>query len=221
MMTRFANSLPPSQGGSVPKGRRGVGNAGVSDPPSRLRRTPPSWRGERVLAAALAMTLAAGAARAELRQFSYDPADGDTQAAAGPVTLLISQSVLGGSRVLRMSSTEAKATAELRRADLGALGPDGWRLATDGVERDLYRILPSDEGAAFTAALCPGSKRAWLALTPVKYGRNVRAIVVGDNPAGGGVRRCRVLAFEFHGEWRLPAGASPPTEPNEPPDFPN
>jgi hypothetical protein len=173
----------------------------------------------KTLVIALALAAAAGAARAELRQFSYDPADPATQAAAGPVTLLISPSMFG-SRVLKMSSTVAKATADLRRDDAGALGPGGWRLATDGVERDLYRILPAEEGADFTTALCPGSKRAWLALTSVKYGRNIRAIVVGDDPAGG-VRRCRVLAFEFHGEWRLPAGTPPPTEENAPPSFPN
>jgi hypothetical protein len=174
----------------------------------------------KVFVAALAVTLMAGAARAELRQFSFDPADGETEAAAGPVTFLIRQSMLGSS-VLKMSSTVAKASADLRRADVGALGPGGWRLISDGVERDLYRILPADEGPAFTDALCPGSKRAWLALTPVKYGRNVRAVVVGDNPAGGGVKRCRVLAFTFHGEWRLPPGTPPPTEENAPPSFPN
>ena len=174
----------------------------------------------KILLTTLAMTLAAGAARAELRQFSYDPADDATQVAAGPVTLVISQSMMG-SHVVKMSSTVAKATADLRRDDIGALGPGGWRLTSEGVERDLYRILPADEGAGLTSALCPGSKRAWLALTPVKFGRNVRAVVVGDNPSGGGVRRCRVLAFEFHGEWRLPAGTPPPTEDNAPPSFPN
>jgi hypothetical protein len=174
----------------------------------------------KTLAMILALTLAAGAARAELRQFSYDAANEETIASSGPVTLLVSQSMFG-THLVKISSTVAKATADLRREDAGALGRGGWQEATDGVERDLYRILPADEGADFTSALCPGSKQAWLALTPVKYGRNVRMVVIGDDPAGGGVRRCRTLEFQFHGEWRLPQGNPPATEDNAPPSFPN
>jgi hypothetical protein len=130
---------------------------------------------------------------------------------------------LFSTRVLKMRSTEAKATANLARADVGALGGKGfWEAVGRGESgRAIYRVLPTDDGPALTAALCPGSKRAWLALTPVKYGQDVQVVVIGDDPAGGPVRRCRELDFAFHGEWRLPPGAGPDIEPIAPPDFPN
>jgi hypothetical protein len=164
----------------------------------------------------LTLCLAAGAAQAEIRQFSYDPANADTRAAAGPVTLMINQTLFS-TRVLKMRSTEAKATVDLARSGDGPGGAVG----RDAPGREIYRILPTNDGPAFTAALCPGSKRSWLALTAVKYGRNVQAVVFGDDPSGGPVKRCRTLEFAFHGEWRLPPGAAPEIEPIAPPDFPN
>jgi hypothetical protein len=88
-------------------------------------------------------------------------------------------------------------------------------------EHEFYQIMPGDEGPAFVSALCPGSKRGWVALTPVRYGEDVQAVVFGDDPAGGPAKRCRTLAFTFHGEWRLPNGSAPSTESSEPPGFPN
>ena len=171
-------------------------------------------------AAVLALTLAATAARAEIRQFSYDPANDDTRAAAGPVTFMVNQTLFS-TRVLKMRSTEANATADLARAS--ALGLKGfWDAVGRGESgRGVYRVLPTDDGPALTAALCPGSKRAWLALTPVKYGQDVQVVVIGDDPSGGPVKRCRELDFTFHGEWRLPPGATPDLDPIAPPDFPN
>ncbi|MGH7025558.1 MAG: hypothetical protein ACREEB_18480 [Caulobacteraceae bacterium] len=173
-------------------------------------------------ALALALVLAATSARAAIRQFSYDPADAETRAAAGPVTLVINQTMFG-TRVLKLRSTLAKATADLARADIGALGRDAWSRAVGAKapERDLYRILPGDDGAAFIAALCPGSKRGWLALTSVRYGDDVQAVVIGDDPAGGPARRCRALNFTFHGEWRAPSQRQIEIDPVAPPDFPN
>lgn len=176
------------------------------------------------LAAAAVATLAlAPKAGATIRQFSYDPADADTRLAAGGVTFMVNQSLFGGVRVLKMRATEAKATADLERADPGALGQGGLAraLGRTAAEHSLYRIRSSAEGPAFVAALCPGSKRAWVALSPVGYGEDLQAVVIGDNPSGGPARKCRALAFTFHGEWRLPVGSPPPTEAAEPPDFPN
>jgi hypothetical protein len=160
--------------------------------------------------------------QAAIRQFSYDPADAETRVAAGGVTFMINQSMLGV-RVMKMRATEAKAAADLSRADPDVLGRGGLArvLGHAASEHELYRIMPGDEGPAFIAALCPGSKQGWVALTPVRFGQDLQAVVFGDDPTGGPARRCRTLAFTFHGEWRLPNGAGPPVESAEPPDFPN
>ncbi|HEY1447626.1 MAG TPA: hypothetical protein VGF33_03750 [Caulobacteraceae bacterium] len=169
-----------------------------------------------------ALAISSTAAQAALRQFSYDPADAETRAAAGGVTFLIRQSMLGV-RVLKMRATEAKAAADLSRADPDVLGRGGLAraLGQAAPEHEFYQILPADEGPAFVAALCPGSKQGWVALTPVRYGQDLQAVVFGDDPAGGPARRCRTLAFTFHGEWRLPTGSGPSVESSEPPGFPN
>lgn len=175
------------------------------------------------VAATAVMLALAPTAGATIRQFSYDPADADTRLAAGGVTFMVSQTLLGGVRVLKMRATEAKATADLERVDQGVLGQGGLARAVGRAapEHALYLIRSSAEGPAFVAALCPGSKRAWVALSPVSYGEDLQAVVIGDDPSGGPARKCRALAFTFHGEWRLPGGSSPPTEAAEPPDFPN
>lgn len=159
---------------------------------------------------ALCLTLIAGGARASLRQLSFDPANAETKTAAGAVTFLIDQGIFG-QKVLKMRATEAKATADLKPADHDAPAAPG---------RAVYAIADKDDGPALVAALCPGSKHGWIALGRVAYGADLQAVVIGDAP-GGGTRRCRTLDFTFHGEWRLPAGASPTIYGEGPPDFPN
>jgi len=170
--------------------------------------------------AALAILLSAGGAHAGIRQFSYDPADAETRAVTGPVTLVIDQRMFGA-RVMQMRATEAKATTDLARADIGGRDGVSRALGADARERQLYRVLPADDGGAFIDALCPGSKRAWLALSPVRYGEALHAKVVGDDPAGGPVKLCHSLDFAFHGEWSVPAGSQLRIDPVAPPDFPN
>ena len=171
---------------------------------------------------ALALALSATGARAAIRQFSYSPADEATRLAAGPVTLVIDQTLLG-EKVLKLRSTVANATADLARTDARAVGLiELGRQPGDAASlRDLYRVLPRDDGPAFVEALCPGSKRAWLALTAPHYGADLQAIVLGDDPKGGPVHRCKTLDFNFYGEWRAVSGAPPSLEADSPPDFPN
>lgn len=164
------------------------------------------------LALASAMLIATASAGAAIRQFSYDPADAGTRAAAGPVTLVINQTMFG-TRVLKLRSTTAKATVDLTRGEPGRLPAE--------VRGTLYRIADADDGPAFVAALCPGSKRAWLALSGVHYGAAVRAQVLGDAPSGGPIKLCRTLDFTFHGEWAVPAHRQIEIDPVAPPDFPN
>ncbi|HXV00818.1 MAG TPA: hypothetical protein VG166_09995 [Caulobacteraceae bacterium] len=170
-------------------------------------------RGPLLLALAVAIATPASAV---IRQYSYDPADADTRAAAGSLTFMINQRMFSV-RILKMRATEAQATADLRPADPSVLG----RSIARGNERDVYEVLPGNEGAALIAAFCPGSRRAWMAFSPVKLYQDLSVVVVGDDPKGGPPRRCRSLAFNFRGEWRPPPGAPPPLGEVAPPKFPN
>lgn len=165
---------------------------------------------------ALALSIAAQPAIAAIRQFSYDPANEETRTAAGALTFLISQKMFS-TRVLKLRATEAQATADLRRVDPSVLG----RSMERSSERDVYEVLPAEDGAALIAAFCPGSKRAWMAFSPVRLNQDLSVVVVGDSPAGGGPRRCHGFEFSFHGEWRLPPGTPPGFGPIGPPHFPN
>ncbi len=151
------------------------------------------------------VVMAAGQSQAaQVRMYSYDPADAETRAAAGPMTFEFRQGLLK-STFLTVRSTEADATIDVSPAPESALGAT--RLTTlagpEAADRDLYIIRPADEGAALIAALCPGSKRGWLAIEHPHYGRDLGVDVLGDAPSGG-ARLCRKLAFNFHGEWRAP-----------------
>ena len=168
------------------------------------------------LLSAFALILASGPAAAAIRQFSYDPANEETRTAAGALTFMINQKMFS-TRVLKLRATEAQATADLRRADPSVLG----RSVAHPDERDVYEVLPAEDGAALVAAFCPGSKRAWMAFSPVRLNQDLSVLVVGDNPAGGGPRRCRSFEFTFHGEWRVPPGDLPTFGPVGPPRFPN
>lgn len=157
--------------------------------------------------AALAV-LAAVPARAEtIHMYSYDPADAETRAAAGPLTFTFRRALLHIT-LLNLRSTVAEATAYLRPAGDAALGQGGLSRLIGGqaAERALYEIQPAAEGAAFVAALCPGSKRGWMAFGPLRSFGDLKVQVLGDAPGGGPARLCRTLNFNFHGEWKLPPG---------------
>ena len=160
--------------------------------------------GARLSIAALVL-LAAGASRAaQIRMFSYDPADAETRAAAGPMTFQFKQGLLK-STILTLRSTEADATVDVAPAPESALG--GARLTTlagpEAADRELYAIRQADDGAALIAALCPGSAHGWLAIGRPRYGTDLGVDVLGDGPSGR-AKLCRKLAFTFHGEWRGP-----------------
>ena len=140
---------------------------------------------------ALAAACQTGPARAATRRmFSYDPADDATRHAAGALTFVFDQHLLSTTPV-SIKATEGQASAELSRA------PGG-----------LYAVSPINQGAELIAALCPGSKRAWMAIPRLKANRDLQVQVLGDSPTGGSRHLCRTLAFTFHGEWRLPPGAA-------------
>ena len=160
----------------------------------------------RPLGACAALVLAASPALAHadtLRLYSYDPADQATREASGGLTFEVKKGLMH-STVLSLMATDAKASAPLRKVAEGALpGPLRQAMGPRPGERDVYEVRPTDEGPALIAALCPGSKRAWLAFGRVRFDQDLKVEVLGDN-AGGGLRLCRALAFSFHGEWRAP-----------------
>lgn len=148
--------------------------------------------------------VAGGVQAGAVRMFSYDPADAETRAAAGPITFEFKQGLLKPT-VLTVRSTEADATIDVDPAPESELGGRGL-VAIAGPEasdRDLYSVRAADDGTALIAALCPGSARGWLAISRPRYGRDLGMDVFGA-PSTGGAKLCRKLAFTFHGEWRLP-----------------
>ncbi len=159
--------------------------------------------------AALALTAASGEARANVRIFSYDPANEVTRRAAGDLTFEFNQRLVF-TTILRIRSTQGQASAAVKPVDEHVLGPGGLSrlIGKTAQERDLYEVESSDEGADLIKAFCPGSKRAWLAFSRLYQDRPLRVQVIGDDPAGGPTRLCETLDFTFHGEWRLPPGES-------------
>ena len=173
-------------------------------------------------AVAMAIALGAGAAHADsVHLFSYDPADKATREAAGPLTFTFRKGLFH-TTLLNLRSTEATATAYLRRADEQALGRGGLAriAAADPGARDLYAIEPDEQGPALIAAFCPGAQRAWMAFGPVKANRDLTVLVLQPPGADGKPRLCRTLRFAFHGEWVLPPGRSIDPRQLERPRFP-
>jgi hypothetical protein len=167
-----------------------------------MTRPPRAW----LALLALAAALAAQPAEARIRMFSYDPADAETKAAAGPLTFAFNQGLLKV-RLLSIHATEAQASADLRPASEAALGPGGLNglIGKDAAERDLYQVLPAEEGAALIAAFCPGATRAWMAFSRPRLFRDLRIYVIGDGGPRNLTHVCRRLDFSFHGEWKLPS----------------
>ena len=162
----------------------------------------------RLAGVALAAGLIAGPALADsLHMFSYDPADSGTRTAAGPLTFTFSKGLLRNT-VLNIRSTEAPATADLKRVDERGLGRGGLNavIGARAPERDLYQVETADQGEALVSAFCPGSKQAWMVFGRLKLNRDLKVLVLGEPAKGGPVTLCRTLSFAFHGEWAFPAG---------------
>ena len=170
-------------------------------------KSPPSHLLGRGLAACILSIALAGAAHAEVRIFSYDPADDLTRRVAGPLTFEFEQHLIF-TKVLRIHSTQGQATAALKPASDAALGHGGLSrlIGEQGRERDLYEVEPGAEGADLIRAFCPGSSRGWLAFGRLAIGLDLRVRVLGDTPGGGPAHLCRTFQFTYHGEWQIPGG---------------
>lgn len=159
-----------------------------------------------LLAAGLAL-LAPPAWADVVRMYSYDPANAETKATAGPLTFEFRQGLFH-TTMISVRATEAQATADLKSATERDLGPAGLTplIGARATGRDLYEVKADQDGGALIAAFCPGATRAWMAFgKPRPYG-DLRVYVFGPAADGGPVRLCRTFDFSFHGAWRMPAG---------------
>jgi hypothetical protein len=172
-----------------------------------------------LLAASAALSpLAASAARAETRMFSYDPISPDAKRLTGAgVTILFSQGLLGPGQPIKVLATGVPAEARLKDGRQKDLGPGGLA-AMDGVDTDvsLYEVDNKlAQGKIYVRAFCPGSSRLWLSFSTIAIRRDLRIQAFGDDPKAQGpkgdgkARLCGTLDFSYRGEWRLPKGRAP------------
>jgi hypothetical protein len=169
------------------------------------------WRGVALglLATSAALSpLAASAAWAETRMFSYDPISADAKRLTGAgVTILFSEGFLGATRPIKVLATGVPAEARLKDGRQKELGPGGLA-AMDGVDADasLYEVdAKAAQGKIYVRAFCPGSTRLWLSFSTIALRRDLRIQAFGDNPKEQAkARLCGTLDFSYRGEWRLP-----------------
>jgi hypothetical protein len=162
---------------------------------------------------AILALLAASAARAETRMFSYDPISPDAKRLTGAgVTILFSQGLLGPGQPIKVLATGVPAEARLKDGRQKDLGPGGLA-AMDGVDTDvsLYEVDNKlAQGKIYVRAFCPGSSRLWLSFSTIAIRRDLRIQAFGDDPKSEGkARLCGTLDFSYRGEWRLPKGRAP------------
>ncbi|RRN62485.1 hypothetical protein EIK80_20565 [Caulobacter sp. 602-1] len=177
---------------------------------------PAVWGGAALaLVAATALNLlAASAASAETRMFSYDPISTDARRLTGAgVTILFNQGFMGASRPIKVLATGVPAEARLKNGRQKDLGPGGLS-AMEGVDADaaLYEVDASAaQGKIYVRAFCPGSTRLWLSFSTIALRRDLRIQAFGNDPkAEGKARLCGTLDFSYRGEWRLPRGRNGP-----------
>jgi hypothetical protein len=182
------------------------------------------WGGVAIalVAASAAMSpLAASAAWAETRMFSYDPISPDAKRLTGAgVTILFNQGMLGAGRPIKVLATGVPAEARLDNARQSDLGPGGLS-AMSGVDADamLFEVdSKAAQGKIYVRAFCPGSTRLWLSFSTIVIRRDLRIQAFGDDPKApkevpeaktAKARLCGTLDFSYRGEWRLPKNRAP------------
>ena len=166
----------------------------------------------RAFALAVFAVIGVRSAKADaMRLYSYDPANAETRAAAGPLTFEFRQGLFR-TTMISLRATEAQATAYLTPTNDKDAAAYGLKtLIASSFARDLYEVRGDQDGAALIAAFCPGATRAWMAFGRPHLGQGLRVLVLG--PAAGGAKVCRTLDFTFHGAWRAPPRDKIPPRP--------
>ena len=164
------------------------------------------------LALGLALAcLAAGAAQAERKMYSYDPISADAKRLTGAGVTVLFDKKLTGTKVLKVLATGVPVQARLVGGREKDLGPGGLG-AMNGVDADaaLYEVDPKfEQGRVYVRAFCPGATRLWLSFSRLGVHRDLRIQAFGDDPKGGATRVCGTLDFSWRGEWKLPGGTAP------------
>jgi hypothetical protein len=154
-------------------------------------------------------TLAAGAAQAKERYFTYEPDSASAKYRSDVITLIVHEDVLGR-RVERLYRTRGKSLA-LGRPQGAFSGGQLVKLLksndddTRGLQ--LYAVDLKD-GQGFAYGACKGADRAWLALTPVRPDKDLTIYVLKVDPETKGPALCETLQYRYRAEWQLPKTAN-------------
>jgi hypothetical protein len=142
--------------------------------------------------------------------YSYEAASPAARVLAPTgLSFVFEKHTLGGVRIQRIIQTGERGSADVRPAPGADLGDLKAVLGAQPAG-DLYEIELQGDGRAFVEAICPGSERAWLVISPMERFRDLKVQAVG-RPAKGAPRHCVDLAFTFHSEWILPPSRLPPS----------
>ena len=168
-----------------------------------------SYRIPLVVAAATGIVLAPAAAAARRLIYSYDSTTAITRQMTENGLTFIFDKTFVTTHIHKIIETQDVGEADLKPASERDLGRSQFDLLGEaGRSHDLYEITDGDNGPALIKALCPGADRAFLAIGPLKSGRDltVFAICVAKGRPGW---LCETLDYGFHGEWALPQAALP------------
>ena len=155
------------------------------------------------------VALSPAVAAAKRLIYSYDSTSLITrQMTENGLTFIFDKSFMA-TRVRKILETQDVGEAQVdpvSEHDLGA--PLSTLLGDQAGRHDLYEILPKDNGMALVQALCPGADRGFLAIGPLKSGRDLTVFALGRT-AGRAPWLCVTLDYGFHGEWALPVAVLP------------
>ena len=169
-----------------------------------------SIRSARAAVFAVAILAVPAAALAGEHVYSYEASSPAARVLAPTgLSFVFEKHMLGGVRVERIIQTGERGSADVRPASGSDLGNLRALLGAQPAG-DLYEIEPRGDGRAFVEAICPGSERAWLVISPMERFRDLKVQAVGRS-AKGAPRHCVDLAFTFHSEWVLPPSREAPS----------
>lgn len=156
-----------------------------------------------------AAALAASAAHAKDRYFTYEPDSDSAKYRSDVITLTVHEDMLGR-RVTKLYRTRGKELA-LGKPQAAFSGGQLVKMLkeddddTRGIQ--LYAVDVKD-GAGFAHGACKGADRAWLAFTPVRPDRDLTIYVVKFDPDFKGPALCETLQYRWRAEWMLPYRAN-------------
>lgn len=143
------------------------------------------------------------AASAKRLIYSYDSISPITeQMTENGLTFVFDKGIMA-TRVLKIIETQDVGEAGVRISSDHDLGVSLYSLLGDQARgHDLYEIEPADNGAALVQALCPGAEHGFLAIGPLKPGRDLTIYALGRLQNRSWL--CVTLDYGFHGAWSLP-----------------